>query len=332
MHFFTSVEPGGLSLFDRLRVMTRIVGALLVWAPVWLFAAWAVAGFWQRMLIAVSLPIAALIAGADSYDVVVRFQHANVIADGFLLTQFALFSALGVLLSVAFIALPLGVRDGAPSGEARFALLLWIIVAAAFNLLATSAVAFGAVRHLLAVFVPLVLLGGGAFDRASEGRGVLRCFAGLSLAAGMGLGGLLAHGDRLAATAGVQIADEVAVLVADGSQVWAPGDPALRYYIEQAGGRWWRGDPKDVPVGGIVAMLYSRTLGYRLHPMLGGQCRLVGRTTLESWNPLRTQTAYASFYAGNVLTLPWMTETSPKARGPKGGWDYDDILIYRRVR
>jgi len=332
LHFFANVGAGGMGFVDRLRVFTRIVGAMVVWAPVWMIAAWAAGRGWQRFLLALALPAAALFAGLDLYDVIVRFQLANVIANDSLITQFALFSASGILLFATFLVLPLRTRDGSQSDKTRFALLVWLLVAAAFNLLATSAVAFGAVRHLLIVFTPLLLIGGDAFDRASLGKPLLRFVAWLTLALGAALGCLLAHGDWLAAKAGVEAADEIKAAVAESRDVWTFGDPALRYYAEPLGAHWWRGDADEIPVGGGVVVLYSRGLAFRHHPMFNERLMLVRRARLESWNPFRTQTGYASFYAANVLTLPWMVEIGAGARGPRGGWLFDDVYVYRRMK
>jgi hypothetical protein len=120
--------------------------------------------------------------------------------------------------------------------------------------------------------------------------------------------------------------------MAQGRQVLVAGDPALCYMAERVGARFWRGEMDRVPVNGIVATCYFRSLAFKRHPMLVQQSALLQKISLESWNRFRTQTTYASFYAANVLSLPWMAETSRYSRGPDGGWEYDLILVYRRVR
>jgi 4-amino-4-deoxy-L-arabinose transferase-like glycosyltransferase len=332
IHFFHSLGGGGgVDHFERVRVLLRIAGALVLWTPVWWIAAWTLGG-WRRPL----LLIAPLAAGAAAYaehaDLAGRFQQSGVNMNAATGAQFALFLASGVLLLAAFIGLQRGLNESANVDKTRAASFFWLVAAAAFNLSATSSIAFGAVRHLLVVFVPMLLLGGGAFDRLSVGRPGLRLFAWLTLLAGAGLGGLLAHGDRLAAAAGVRAAAEVRQRSSAGERIFVSGDPALRYYVEPAGGTWWRGDADAVPVGGTVVLLYSRNLAQIHHPVLANQSTLVGRTSLDSWNPFRTQSALASFYAANVTTLPWVIETSPQARTPRGGSIHDELLIYRRVR
>jgi 4-amino-4-deoxy-L-arabinose transferase-like glycosyltransferase len=327
-HFFANVGGGGISLLDRSRVFTRIVGGMMVWGPVWLLAAWVVGGVWRKLLILLAVPAALALAWIDFHDVEIRLKQGNVIAEADLVLHFAAFTAMGVLQIASLFASPSGDADR----KTRFALGLWLTIATAFNLLATSAVAFGAVRHLLIVFVPAILLGGGAFDRASSGRILPRALAWLTLLVSVALGGLLAHGDRLAARAGVEATEEATRLMAQGRQVLVAGDPALCYMAERVGARFWRGEMDRVPVNGIVATCYFRSLAFKRHPMLVQQSALLQKISLESWNRFRTQTTYASFYAANVLSLPWMAETSRYSRGPDGGWEYDLILVYRRVR
>jgi 4-amino-4-deoxy-L-arabinose transferase-like glycosyltransferase len=332
MHFFSSLGGGGVNHFERVRVLLRVVGAMLLWAPVWGIAAWIAGGGWRRLYLVIALPAAGAAAFAESSDLAHRFCQSNVVISKAVGVHFALFMASGVLLVAAFVALPHRFCDPSNLGKTRNALWLWLVAAAAFNLLATSSIAFGAVRHLLIVFAPMVLLGGAAFDRVSGGRSALRLFAWLTLVLGAALGGLLAHGDRLAAAAGVRAAEEVRKFATAGERVFVSGDPALRYHTVPAGGTWWRGDADVIPVGGVVVLLYSRTMAQLHHPMLAERSTLIGRTTLESWNPFRTQSALASLYAANILTVPWMIETSPNVQTPRGGAIHDDLLIYRRVR
>jgi hypothetical protein len=188
------------------------------------------------------------------------------------------------------------------------------------------------VRHLLVVFIPAILLGGDAFDRATFHRPILRAAAWLTLILGAGLGVLLADGDRLSASASDEAAAEAATLIDQGKKVWIAGDPALRYAAERVGANWWRGETTEIPVDGVVVLTYYRGLQLRQHPMLLANSVMLANIHLESWNPFRTQSTFASFYGANVLTLPWMIETSKYSRGPKGGWEYDLILLYRRVR
>jgi len=331
-HFFANVGSGGLGLFDRARVVTRIVGGMVFWGPVWLFAAWVAGGGWKKFLIPLSLPAAIGFAAADFYDVIHRFSSGGVDAQSDLVLHFAVFIALGFLLIASLIVSTVGAGCDDSERRARFALILWLGLATAFNLLATSAVAFGAVRHLLIVFVPAILLGGGAFDRASGDRPWLRVLAWATLLVSAGLGGVLAHGDRLSASAGSEAADETATLIAQGNAVWTAGDPALRYMTERLGAHWWHGEMERLPVDGLVVTTYFRSLAFRSHPVLMKQSVLQRKISLESWNRFRTQSTYASFYGANLLTLPWMAETSKYSKGPKGGWEYDLILISRRVR
>lgn len=334
MQFFESAKGGGggLSLLDRARVFTRIVGAMLLWGPVWIIAAWGAVRGWRRLLLGLALPGATLLAAADFYDVIVRFQLAQVIAEGTLVAQFATFIAMGLLVVTAFLLIPKGLDEEDIGGRTRSAMMLWVVLATAFNLFATSAVAFGAVRHLLVMIVPAILLGGNAFDRASVKRPFLRAAAWLTLACGAGLGGLLAHGDRLSALANDEAAREAAKLIAQGRKVWMAGDPALHYEADRVGAAWWRGENDVVAIDGVIVLTYYRGLGFKQHPMLVNQSVVLGNTHLESWNPFRTQSTFASFYGANVVTLPWMIEFSKYSKGPKGDWEYDLILSYRRVR
>jgi hypothetical protein len=329
MHFFANLGGGGTPLLDRLRVFTRIVGgAMLVWAPIWAAAAWRAGRGWRRFLLGLALPAAALLAAVDLHDVTVRYEVANVIVDNVHLAQIALFIASGLLLAVVVIVSPIRLGEQDAGDRARFALATWMGTTTIFNLVATSPIAFGAVRHLLLVLIPLLLLCGGAFDRAAGS--VARFAAWVALVLGAGLGGLLAHGDRLAARAGIEAAAAIRFLVSEGKQVWTYGDPALRYYAEPLGGHWWRGGVEEIPVGGTLVFLHSRGIVHLQHPFFSKYARRVAREWLESWNPLRTQTDHASFYAGNVLTIPWMAEMYE--RGPKGEWLYDELYVYERIR
>jgi 4-amino-4-deoxy-L-arabinose transferase-like glycosyltransferase len=331
MHFFASASGGNIEIFDRVRVFARVVGAMVMWGPVWIVAGWQSAIGWRKGVLALSLPAAALASGADFWDAIVRLQLANVIIEGPVVAHFAGFMASGILAFAAFIA---GVRINSDDSNdrARSALFVWVVAATTFNLVATSSIAFGAVRHLVVAIIPFVLLGGGAFDRLAVTRkGVVVC-AWLTLFVSAALGGLIAHGDRLEAEAGVVAAKEAAALKNSGHQVWVAGDSAMRYHAERNGVAWARTDLSDVPVGGVVVTAYLRAVGYRQHPLFTSQARLLKRVVLESWNPVRAQETQVSFYGANLMTLPWMADFRRQAAGPMGGQPYDSILVYQRVK
>jgi 4-amino-4-deoxy-L-arabinose transferase-like glycosyltransferase len=67
MHFFANLGGGGggLNLVDRMIVFARIVGAMSIWGPVWMIAAWGVVHGWRRVVLGLALPSAALLAAAD---------------------------------------------------------------------------------------------------------------------------------------------------------------------------------------------------------------------------------------------------------------------------
>jgi 4-amino-4-deoxy-L-arabinose transferase-like glycosyltransferase len=332
MHFFANVGGGGFDLVDRLRVFTRVVGAMLLWGPVWIVAAWSTVGGIRRAILVFAIPVAAGLAWADLHDAIIRMQLANVIAAGALVAHFGVFMAFGVLAFAAFTAIPFATGERTPQGQARFALLVWLATAATFNVFATSAVAFGAVRHLILVVIPVMSLASGAFDRLSHGRWAVQAFAWLTLSACAGLGGLLAHGDRLAGTAGVRVAELAGQYASRGNDVWIVGDPALRYHAERSGAKRWRGDAAEIPVGGYVIALFSRSLAYRHHALFTSQSRMVQRVRLESWNRFRTQDAQVSFYGANAMTLPWMIDARPVPSGPGGRLEYDEIYVYQRMK
>jgi len=333
MHFFASAgSGGGIDAFDRMRVAARVVGAMVLWGPVWIAAAWSCVGGWRRVVLVLAIPAAALAAGADFWDAIVRLQLANVIIEGPVVAHFGLFMASGVLAIAALAVSFKKFDDESSVNRARFALTAWLAAATVFNLFATSSIAFGAVRHLITVLIPMLLLAGSAFDRFASKRKGVWTFAVMTLVASASLGGFLVHGDRLAASAGIIAASEAKSLANAGNNVWIAGDSAMRYHAERKGVAWAKTDLSDVPVGGVVATSFLRALGYRQHPLFTRQARLTRRMHLESWNPMRMQETQVSFYGANVMTLPWMMDLRPHGSGPKGERTYDSVLFYQRVK
>lgn len=303
------LEPG--MLFDRVRVVVRAFGLLLVLTPAWLWSAWRGGriGPWGLAgLLCLSLGAAV----ADGLSLTWRLEAADakVLAE----TQlgFAFATANGVLgLSLLVLSLCRVEKkqfDGGSTWERMQlvrATVMGVGLGLVFNVFLTPSTPFGAVRHLNVALAPAFVLLGLSLE---EGLRALRwgwLIAAPSLLASVGLAFSLAHVDARTSSA-ASLLFERTQSFAQERKIYFVGDPNICFLAWKANRPWLDlVEEQDRLIrGDYVAFVGSQGLGAIKGP-LQQRLKIIQVWDVETRIPIRVVGPFSNFYAGGFLKLPW---------------------------
>jgi hypothetical protein len=284
---------------------------------------------WQWAAGLAIVPLALIVAVLEHGILELKFNAAQVVPSTILHGHFAGMMISGIL-ACGWFALSLLGSNTSWKNTAGRTILAWLALAIGFNVVAATSIAFGAVRHVTILLVPLLLSMSRPLDVLAERSRLVSAVCWLTLVIGMGLGSLLAHADRQSASVGLAAQQLARELTQQGRRVWFAGDSSLRFHLEDSI-TLWRGEP-SLAINDVLIMPYSRLKPHLGNPWLWKNCRIELRIPLESWNRMETEGDYSSLYAGNRLSLPWIWQSSVGFNGPSGRFLVDELLVIRRFR
>lgn len=328
---------------DRLRILFRNVGSVLMWGPAFAFAF--VDGKHRRWSVAAGGLFAAVGAGWFDYALVDQeLSNGGLQLMWLHATHYAVFTASGLFAFAMFAALML--RSATPPGSTavpsaktwRLFLATWLLLGLAFNLFALSKVAFGAIRHLQTFLVPAMLLAAGPIDAAWNRRWGVRLFAWLAMAVGAIVAFGLCAADLEAANTHRRFAlEELPTWTARG-KTWFVGDLNVRYYAERTAALPLEpgkaADEAKLKVGDFVVFPLMQWFGAYDSP-LRQRSKMLEARHIDGRVPLHTIDIQVNFYGGSRTSLPWLI---PLTYEVTGTWlrptitPPEQVVVYQLMR